>query len=92
MLRVLTYGLIAIVLLMIVADLFGRRKRERSERAGRTRSRAAGTVSHSVFGHAMNPRADFPATTFDDEAAEPRQEQGAQARAGMPSRESALER
>jgi hypothetical protein len=67
----LIYGSIAIVVIMIVADLLGRRRQRAQVRRRRIRSRAADDAPLSVWANAMSPRADFPPTTFDAEDAEP---------------------
>jgi hypothetical protein len=68
--RNVIYGLIVVVLIMIVVDLLGRWRMHRPPSKRRGKSRAADEAPLSAWGSAMNPRSDFPATTFSDEDAE----------------------
>jgi hypothetical protein len=75
-LRNLIYGLIVIVLIMFVVDMIGRRRQQQRQSVRKTRrpSRAADDAPLSAWGSAMNPRADFPPTVFDEDDDKPRTE------------------
>jgi hypothetical protein len=88
-LRSLIYGLIAIVLIVIVADLFGRRRTRPPAVKRKGKSRAADDAPLTAWGSTMNPRSDFPATTFSDDDAEFAAKERTDSPPGAPQRRPA---